>query len=72
MRRTEAWWRQEAERQTAELQRVVWPNSAPRRSAAQRMFPHLAKDSSFRTVEISRPEQARPKTAAKALFPNLK
>jgi hypothetical protein len=67
----------QAAKHERELQRLVWPNGAPApapaRSAAEKIFPHLATG---RTVEIARRDtaplqQTTPSTLAELVYPNL-
>jgi hypothetical protein len=65
----------QAAKHERELQRLVWPNGAPSpaRSAAEKIFPHLATG---RTVELARrdtaqPQRTTPSTLAELVYPNL-
>jgi hypothetical protein len=67
LRRTEAWYRQQAEKGRRELQQL-FDESAASRTAAARMYPHLTK--SFRQVDAARPQQTAP-SAASRMYPHL-
>src|SRR5207248_7419561 len=71
MRRSAKWYTDEAAKQERELQRIVWPNGAPRRSAARALYPN--HPSSGR--DPAQPQQATKPAAssiAARVYPHLK
>src|SRR5215469_1576167 len=70
-------WNQKVERETRELQKLVYGGHAvPRQSAAKSLYP--AHDSSFRQVEVARrntaPQQTTqtaPNSIASLVYPHL-
>jgi hypothetical protein len=70
--RTAQWHAEEARKQRLELQRLVYGDrAAPPRSAAESLYPNHPSSSS-RQSESARGDTAKPNTAARALYPNLK
>jgi hypothetical protein len=71
MNRSETWRRQQAERQARELQAMVWPNGAPRRSAASALYPRHPS-SSRDAAPAQHATKPAATTAASRIWPRLK
>ena len=61
-------WEQKVERQTRELQQIVWPPG--RQSPARALYPN--HPSSFQQTETRRAPQQIPSSAAGCLYPHLR
>jgi hypothetical protein len=72
MRHTAKWHAEQAKKQERELQRLVWPNGPPRGqgSAAERIYPNLARNSTANTPRRG-PQVAPKPNVASIIYPHL-